>query len=138
MRGLTRVARPKPNRAGFSPSWRSSTAPLAVYGCALLRTPKNVMVASPPKIEAEDGMRRGVEIEDDSLRHAMMLHAREAYRALRGTDADWIGKNIPMGRCPRTATARTGSCKNYGHQEEDKKARKRRGFPCASCCLSAS
>ncbi|WP_145109943.1 hypothetical protein [Cereibacter sediminicola] len=102
IRGLTRVARPKPNRAGFTilAFFDCAARGLALYGCALVRTPKNGMVAWPPKIEAEDGMRRRVEIEDDSLRHAMMLHAREAYRALGGTDAEWIGKSIPMGPRP--------------------------------------
>jgi hypothetical protein len=38
-----------------------------------------------------------VSIKDDSRRHAMMLHAREAYRALGGTDAEEIGSSVPMG-----------------------------------------
>lgn len=41
------------------------------------------------------GTRRGIRITDDSLRHSMMMHAREAYRALGGTDAERIGKSIP-------------------------------------------
>ena len=95
--GLTRVGKPKPNRTGqtilafFDCEMRG----LEMIGCALVRTKSGGLVAWPPKLDDDDPRRR-VRITDDSLRHGMMLYAREAYRALGGTDAEYIGKSIPM------------------------------------------
>lgn len=98
--GLTRVAKPKANKSGciIIAFFDCEARGIEFTGCALVRTPKNGLVAWPPKLD--DDTRRGVRITDDSLRHGMMLHAREAYRALGGTDAEWIGKSIPEGPNP--------------------------------------
>lgn len=96
--GLTRIPRPKPGKNGFIilAYFDCMANGFGLRGCALVRTPKMGLVAWPPKIETAD-TRRSLTIEDDSLRHAMMQHAREAYRALGGTDAEWVGSTIPMG-----------------------------------------
>ena len=97
--GLSRISKPKPNRAGFTilAFFDCEAGGFALHGCALVRTPKDGLVAWPPKLDGPEGMRRSVAILDDSVRHAIMLHAREAYRALGGRDAEWIGRTIPMG-----------------------------------------
>lgn len=99
---LKRVVTPKTGKAGhvilayFSCAVRG----FVFQGCALARTPKQGLVAWPPRLEGPEGARRAVMITDNSLRHAMMLHAREAYRALGGTDAEEIGKSVPDGPTP--------------------------------------
>ncbi len=96
--GLTRVSNPKANRGGSTilAYFSCELQGIELRGCALVRTRGGGLVAWPPNIEAQDN-RRAVCIADDSLRHGMMLHAREAYRALGGTDAEYIGKSVPMG-----------------------------------------
>ncbi|WP_417587406.1 hypothetical protein [Pararhodobacter oceanensis] len=103
--GLTRVAKPKPNKTGSTilAYFDCAARGLELAGCALVRTKSGGLVAWPPKLDGPADTRRGIKIEDDSLRHGMMLHAREAYRALGGTDAEYIGKSIPEG--PRNAFA---------------------------------
>jgi len=59
-------------------------------GCALVRTAKNGLTVWPPKIEGPEAVRRSIVIVDDMLRNAIMRAAREAYRAIGGTDAEWI------------------------------------------------
>ena len=95
---LTRIEKLKANKAGciIIAFFDCEARGIKFTGCALVRTPKNGLVAWPPKLDDEDTRRR-VRITDDSLRHAMMSHAREAYRALGGTDAEWIGRSIPEG-----------------------------------------
>jgi len=97
--GLSRVTKPKPNRHGFIilAYFDCEANGFGLQGCCLVRTPKNGLVVWPPKLDQPDSPRRALTITDDSLRHAMMQHAREAYRALGGTDAEWIGSSIPMG-----------------------------------------
>lgn len=109
--GLNRVSKPKPNRAGFTilAFFDCEAGGFALHGCALVRTPKDGLVAWPPKLDGPEGMRRSVAILDDSLRHAIMLHAREAYRALGGRDAEWIGRAIPMGPRQHDAEADDGT-----------------------------
>jgi hypothetical protein len=97
--GLSRVAKPKPNRTGCTiiAFFDCIARGIEFHGCALVRTKAGGLVAWPPKIDVDHASRNRVIIRDDSLRHGMMLHAREAYRALGGTDAEWIGKCIPEG-----------------------------------------
>lgn len=99
IRGLTRLGKPKPNREGHTilAFFDCFTRGLLLEGCALVRTSNNGLVAWPPKLDQITGSKRKVSIQDDSLRHAMMLHAREAYRALGGTDAEQVGSCVPMG-----------------------------------------
>lgn len=101
--GLSRVSRPKPNKGGsiILAYFDCEVSGFELVGCALVRTPKNGLVAWPPSLVGvegrKEGARRAVKIRDDATRHAMMINAREAYRALGGTDAEWVGKCIPMG-----------------------------------------
>jgi hypothetical protein len=94
--GLTRVAKPKANRSGniILAYFDCEARGLELRGCALVRTKGGGLVAWPPNHEDRHG-RRSVRITDDSLRHGMMMNAREAYRALGGTDAETIGKSVP-------------------------------------------
>ncbi|MES2176019.1 MAG: hypothetical protein V4523_19045 [Pseudomonadota bacterium] len=97
--GLNRVRMPKPNRGGSTviAYFDCEANGLALHSCALVRTPKNGLTVWPPKIDGPEATRRSVTFTDRSLRHAVMLNARESYRALGGTDAEWIGTSIPMG-----------------------------------------
>lgn len=103
--GLTRVARPKPNMGGSTvlAYFNCDVAGFRLKGCALVRTPKNGLVAWPPKVDTAEGGPRSIAITDDAIRHGMMLHAREAYRALGGTDAEYIGQARRPSMGPRDA-----------------------------------
>jgi hypothetical protein len=100
--GLNRVSNPKPNKGGSMvlAYFDCEANGFGLHGCALVRTPKHGLTVWPPKLEGPDSYRRTITFTDSSLRHALMLNAREAYRALGGTDAERIGRSIPMG--PRT------------------------------------
>jgi hypothetical protein len=95
--GLSRVTNAKPNKGGSTiiAHFDCEANGFGFRGCALVRTPKNGLTVWMPKIEGPESARRAVDIADCSLRHALMLHAREAYRALGGQDAEWIGRSIP-------------------------------------------
>ena len=96
--GLTRIQRQKENKDGnvILAFFDCETRGIGLFGCALVRTRSGGLVVWPPKLDVNHDSRRCIKITDDSLRHAMMLHAREAYRALGGTDAETIGKSVPM------------------------------------------
>lgn len=100
--GLNRVNSPKPNRGGSTvlAFFDCEANGLGLQGCALVRTPKHGLTVWPPKLDGPESARRAVNFTSDSLRHALMLNAREAYRALGGADAEWIGKSIPNGPRP--------------------------------------
>lgn len=95
--GLTRVRNPKTNQVGNAvlAYFDCETHGFALAGCALARTNKNGLTVWPPKLDAPGAPRRALTIIDDSLRHAIMIQARETYRALGGTDAEWIGRSVP-------------------------------------------
>jgi hypothetical protein len=99
--GLTRLGRPKPNKEGHTilAFFDCLTRGLLPEGCALVRTANKALVAWPPKLDQVTGSTRKVSIRDDSLRHAMMLHAHEVYRALGGTDAEEIGYSTNGAAC---------------------------------------
>lgn len=93
--GLNRVTNRKPNKAGFALlSYFDCVARgIELRGCAFVRTPNNGLTVWPPKIETPDGLRRAVAIEDNSLRSAMTHAAQAAYRAMGGTDGEWIPRS---------------------------------------------
>lgn len=97
--GLNRVSSPKANKGGSTvlAFFDCDANGFSLHGCALVRTPRHGLTVWPPKLDGPEGGRRFILFADDSLRHAVMLHAREAYRALGGTDAEWIGRSIPQG-----------------------------------------
>lgn len=103
--GLSRVSNPKPNKGGSTvlAYFDCEANGLSLQGCALVRTAKNGLTAWPPKLEGPESLRRSVSFVDSSLRHTLMMQAREAYRALGGVDAEWIGTSIPLP--PRPAAA---------------------------------
>ncbi|MCK9541367.1 MAG: hypothetical protein M0R03_04975 [Novosphingobium sp.] len=90
--GLSRVPDPKPNKGGSTVlAWFDCQANgFALHGCAFVRTSRRGLTVWPPKIEGKDGSRRSVTISDERLRRAMVDRAQETYRALGGTDGEWI------------------------------------------------
>lgn len=100
--GLRRVRDPKANRGGavILAHFDCEARGLVFAGCAFVRTARGGLAAWLPRLDGKEGERRFVAFADDSLRHAMMLHAREAYRALGGTDAETIGRIVPAGPTP--------------------------------------
>ena len=60
-------------------------------GCRLMRTDTNGLTVWLPTFHDEKGVvLKSVAIIDDSLRHRLMEAARNAYRALGGTEAEWV------------------------------------------------
>ena len=95
--GLNRVINQRANKGGSTvlASFDCEVNGFELIGCALVRTPKNGMVVWPPKLEAPGATRRIITITDNSLRHQMLEAARVAYRALGGTNAEWIPSKGP-------------------------------------------
>lgn len=100
--GLSRVTQQKPNRGGavILAFFDAEVNGFELRGCALTRTSGGGLVAWPPNL-IDENAQRCIRIANDSLRHSLMLEAREAYRALGGTDAELIGTSVAMG--PRRA-----------------------------------
>lgn len=90
--GLTRITDPKPNKGGsIVLAWFDcETSGFALQGCAFVRTARRGLTVWPPKIEGRESARRAVSIADESLRKVMVSQAQETYRALGGTDGEWI------------------------------------------------
>lgn len=90
--GLTRITDPKPNKGGSTVlAWFDCEANgIALHGCAFVRTARRGLTVWPPKIEGRDDSRRCVAIADETLRREMITRAQETYRALGGTDGEWI------------------------------------------------
>lgn len=57
-----------------------------IAGCALAVTEKNGLTVWPPKLNGKDDPVRRLSIADDSLRHAMMSAAKDAYKLMGGED----------------------------------------------------
>jgi hypothetical protein len=100
--GLSRVKEPKENKGGSTilAYFDCEVAGFRLAGCAFVRTTKNGLTIWMPKLDGPEAHRRSVAITDHSIHHAIMLEARETYRKLGGTDAEWVGRCIPQG--PRT------------------------------------
>ena len=90
--GLNIVARPRPNAGGsrILAHFDCKVAGIELRGCVLVRTNKDGMVAWPPKLEGPEAVRRSVAFVDDALRHALMSSARDVYRMMGGTEAEWV------------------------------------------------
>ena len=95
--GVTRHRNPRPNKGGSTviAYFDVEANGLEMKGCALVRTPKQGLTVWAPKVEGPGALQRAVTIVDSSLRHAMMMQAREAYRKIGGTEAEFIGTAIP-------------------------------------------
>lgn len=89
--GLSMVTKAQPHPSGvqFLAYFDAEVRGFALRGCVLVKTAKNGLVALPPKVEAPDASRRSIAIIDNSLRHQLMMAARDVYRMMGGTEAEW-------------------------------------------------
>jgi len=89
--GLNRVTRPKVGSNGFTilAYFDCEANGFSLLGCAFVRTPRRGLTVWPPKLEGPD-TRRSLTITNDQLRQEMARQAQAAYRALGGTDGEWI------------------------------------------------
>lgn len=90
--GLNRITDPKPNKGGSTvlAFFDCETGGFSLHGCAFVRTARRGLSVWPPKVGGTDDSRRSVAITDEQLRKAMTRRAQETYRALGGTDGEWI------------------------------------------------
>lgn len=90
--GLNRVSNPKPNKGGSTVlAWFDCQANgFLMQGCAFVRTARRGLTVWPPKIDGPESTRRSVTFADEKLRKEMVREAQSAYRALGGTDGEWI------------------------------------------------
>lgn len=90
--GLNRVSNPKPNKGGSTVlAWFDCQVNgFLMQGCAFVRTPRRGLTVWPPKIDGPESTRRSVTFADEKLRKEMVREAQSAYRALGGTDGEWI------------------------------------------------
>lgn len=90
--GLNRVSNPKPNKGGSTVlAWFDCQVNgFLMQGCAFVRTARRGLTVWPPKIDGPESTRRSVTFADEKLRKEMVREAQSAYRALGGTDGEWI------------------------------------------------
>lgn len=91
--GLNRVGIQRPNKSGNTilAYFDCQTRGFVLQGCAFVRTSRHGLTVWPPKMEGPvDGARRGIRYAEERLRHQMTVAAQAAYRALGGTDGEWI------------------------------------------------
>ena len=87
------------NRLGLKPVafFSCDFRGLRIKGCQLMRTEKSGLTVWLPTFQAETGNggpHKSVTIIDDPLRHAVLTAARNAYRALGGTEAEWTPRAV--------------------------------------------
>ncbi|MEF2548847.1 hypothetical protein VQ045_16940 [Aurantimonas sp. E1-2-R+4] len=82
----------RPNKAGNTivAFFDCEARGMALRHCALMRTVKGGLVASPPRVELTSGRCNGIWIVDSALQHAVMMAARAVYLAMGGTKAEWL------------------------------------------------
>ena len=90
--GLNRVSNPRPNKGGSTVlAWFDCQVNgFLMQGCAFVRTARRGLTVWPPKIDGPESSRRSVTFADEKLRKEMVREAQSAYRALGGTDGEWI------------------------------------------------
>lgn len=90
--GLARSAKATPNKAGYRilAFFDCEVEGFGLRGCAFVRTPRNGLTVWPPKLAGPNAERCGVEIKSEQLRKALVRFAQDAYRALGGTDGEWM------------------------------------------------
>ncbi len=69
---------------------------LRMTSCTLVKTAKGGLTVYAPLVH-KPHTNSAVHFVDDSLRHCVMMKARDAYRAIGGTDIDSIGASGPIG-----------------------------------------
>lgn len=91
--GITRVTRGKANKAGnlILAYFDARTGGLLLKGCSLARLKNGTVTVWPPRLQTEGDNRRGVKIEDQELRQAMLASAIAAFKAVGGTEAELRG-----------------------------------------------
>lgn len=83
---------PDPDRRRIVAHFDVEISGLRVQGCALIRTDKGGVAMSLPNVDL-DHVRRGLSFVDPLLQNACIAAAREAYKALGGTDLpEWAMK----------------------------------------------
>lgn len=90
--GMNRVTRPKPNKGGSMVLgyFDCEANGIAINGMAFVRTSRNGLTVWPPKLEGPESARRSIVIACEPLRSVMVRQAQAAYRAMGGTDGEWI------------------------------------------------
>jgi hypothetical protein len=72
---------------------------IRIKGCQLMRTEKDGLTVWLPTFYSDTASSRrephkSVTILEDTLRHAVMTAARDAYRALGGNEAEWVPREV--------------------------------------------
>ncbi|HEX2527450.1 MAG TPA: hypothetical protein VHL31_14275 [Geminicoccus sp.] len=90
--GLNMIRDGKPITSGavYLASFNCEVRGFALFGCMLVKTPKNGFTANAPRIDGPDGRHRAVVVIDPALRHEVTMAAREIYRLMGGTEAEWV------------------------------------------------
>lgn len=90
--GMNRVTSPKPNAAGrIILAYFDCTIPrFSMRGCAFIRTERGGLTVSMPKLNGPENDRRSVLLTCEHTRKAMVNACRVTYRALGGTDGDYV------------------------------------------------
>lgn len=90
--GLTRSTKAMPNRAGYRilAFFDCEAGGFGLRGCAFVRTPRNGLTVWPPKLAGAMAERCAVEVKSEHLRKELVRCAQDAYRALGGTDGEWM------------------------------------------------
>ncbi|MEF2545954.1 hypothetical protein VQ045_02135 [Aurantimonas sp. E1-2-R+4] len=91
IKGLSIVDQ-RPNKAGNTiiAFFDCEARGMLLRQCALMRTAKGGLSASPPRVELSSRRCNGVWFMDCALSHAVMDAARTVYIAMGGTMAEWI------------------------------------------------
>ncbi len=90
--GMDRVRDPKltPNGHTILAWFAADVGVFSFKGCALVRTARQGIAAWLPRIEDGKGAKlRGVTLNDEPTRNAMLKAAREMYVLMGGTEAEW-------------------------------------------------
>lgn len=90
--GLTRSTKATPNKTGYRilAFFDCEAGGFSLRGCAFVRTPRNGLTVWPPKLTGPMAERCSVEVQSEHLRKELVRCAQDAYRALGGTDGEWM------------------------------------------------
>jgi hypothetical protein len=90
--GLTRVTIQRQNKGGSTilAYFDAEARVFGLKGCAFVRTSNGGLTVFTPKIDSDTTDRRGVKLLDDQLRSCFIRAAQDAYRAMGGTDGEWL------------------------------------------------
>lgn len=93
---LKRVLKAVPNKTGnrVIAYFDCATRGFILKGCALVQSPKLELFVWPPRM-LDNPSWRCIKIDDNALNQDMMTQARDAYRALGGTDDLSAGPSDP-------------------------------------------